>query len=107
MAIYPHNKPPVRGRPERISRGLGWFSVGFGIAQILAPRAIARITGVHVPAPLVVMSGLSDLACGVGLLTQDEPAPWIRARIAGDALDLAGFGAAALVPGTDRRRVAI
>ena len=107
MAIYPHNKPPARGRPERISRGLGWFSVGVGIAQILAPRAMARITGVPAPASLVVLCGLRELACGVGLLTQEEPAPWIRARIAGDALDLAAFGAAALVPGTHRTRLGL
>jgi uncharacterized membrane protein len=107
MEEYPRRKRSARGRPEQIARGLAWFSVGIGIAQILAPRAIAKISGVPVPPALVVACGVRELACGIGLLTQDEAAPWVRARIAGDALDLAALGGGLLVPGADRRRIGV
>ena len=107
MAAYPRRKRPAHAAPEQLARGLGWFSIGIGIAQVVAPRTIARLCGVPVPAPLMVLCGLREIVCGVGLLTQDEPQPWIRTRLAGDALDLAGFGAGALTPGADRRRVAV
>lgn len=107
MAAYSRNKRPARGRPEKIARRLGWFSVGIGIAQIVAPRAVARIVGVPVPRALMVVCGVRELACGIGLLTQEQAAPWIDVRIAGDALDLAALGCALLVPGLDRRRVGI
>src|SRR5690242_4397057 len=31
--------------PNRLARGLGWFSIGLGLAEILAPRAVARTVG--------------------------------------------------------------
>ena len=31
--------------PERIARALGWFGIGLGFAQLLAPRAVARLWG--------------------------------------------------------------
>lgn len=96
-----------KGQPEQVARGLAWFSIGIGVAHILAPRVMARLTGVPVPPPVMIACGLRELACGVGILTQDEAAPWIRARIAGDAVDLAGLACGALVPGADVKRIAI
>lgn len=31
----------------RLARGLGWFSVGLGLAEIAAPRGLARMIGVR------------------------------------------------------------
>ena len=31
---------------QRRARGLGWFSIGLGLAQIGAPRALARLIGI-------------------------------------------------------------
>jgi len=107
MPAYSTRKRPAKGQPERIARGLGWFSVGIGIAQVLAPRTVARLCGVPVPPALMVVCGLREIACGVGLLTQAQPAPWLKLRTAGDALDLAALGGGALVPGADRRRIAV
>lgn len=107
MAAYPRRKRPAHAAPEQLARGLGWFSIGIGIAQVVAPRTVARLCGVPVPPPLMVLCGLREIVCGVGLLTQDEPQPWIRTRLAGDAIDLAGVGAGALVPGAERRRLAV
>ena len=34
------------GTLERLSRGLGWFSIGLGLAQLVAPRRLAQLIGV-------------------------------------------------------------
>ena len=93
--------------PEQLARGLGWLSLGLGIAQLLAPRTVGRLTGVPIPPTLTRLYGAREIACGVGLLTQEEPTGWVQARVAGDALDLATVAAGMLVPGAARRRVAI
>lgn len=107
MAAYPRRKRPPHAGPEQLARGLGWFSVGIGIAQVFAPRTIARLCGVPVPPPLMVLCGLREIACGVGLLTQEQPQPWVKLRLAGDTLDLAGLGCGTLLPNADRRRIAL
>lgn len=108
MAKYPPRRRRARSSPpEQIARGLGWFSIGIGVAQILAPRTVSRLVGVPMPPALTIACGLRELVCGIGILTQQQPRPWMQARIAGDALDLAGIGGALLLPGADRRRVAV
>lgn len=107
MAQYPRKKRARKGQPEQVARGLAWFSIGLGIAQILAPRVVSRLTGVPVPPVLVIACGLRQLACGIGILTQREAAPWIRARIVGDAVDLTALVCGSLVPGAHRKRIAI
>ncbi len=34
-------------QPDLLVRGLGWFSVGLGVAGIAAPREVARLIGVR------------------------------------------------------------
>jgi uncharacterized membrane protein len=108
MAKYgPRKRRVASSSPAKIARGLGWFSVGIGIAQILAPRLVSRIAGLPLPPALTVACGVRELVCGIGILTQEQVRPWMQARVAGDALDLAAFGAALLVPGADRPRIAV
>jgi len=77
----------------RLARGLGWFSIGLGLAELVAPRAMAELTGVRNPA-LLQTYGLREIATGIGILTSDRPAGWLWARVAGDAMDLATLAAA-------------
>ena len=70
------------------ARGLGWFSIALGLAEVLMPRMIARTLGVPSES-LVRLYGLREIVTGVGLLTARDPAPWVAARVAGDALDIA------------------
>ena len=42
---------------------------------------------------LLRLFGLREMASGVGLITQHQPAPWMWGRVGGDALDLACLGA--------------
>lgn len=75
-------------------RGLGWFSVGLGVMEVLAPAAMARLTGVH-NKRLLQLYGLREIAAGVGLLGAARPAPLLWARLAGDVLDIATLTTAA------------
>lgn len=75
-----------------LARGLGWFSIGLGLAELLAPRAVARATGLRRRDNLVRLYGLREIAAGVGILASRNPTPWLWARVGGDAIDLASLG---------------
>lgn len=83
-------------RDAQLAGALGWFSVGLGLAQLIAPRGFTRAIGLcgdPGDQNLTRLVGLRELACGVGLLVnRRRPAPWLWARAAGDAMDLAMLG---------------
>lgn len=84
-----HSPPDTRYVPgNSIARFLGYFSIGLGLAEILAPDALARVSGVH-PKGLLQAYGVREIACGVGILASSRPTGWLWARVAGDALDIA------------------
>lgn len=77
------------GNPEQLARFLGWFSIGLGLAEIVAPRQLAGLIGVdHKPGVFRLM-GLREIGHGVGILSQDQPVGAVWSRVAGDILDLA------------------
>lgn len=77
------------GSARTLAQGLGWFSIGLGLAEVVAPDSLARCLGLEEHEGLIRAFGLREIATGIGILTQDDPTPWITARVAGDALDLA------------------
>lgn len=77
---------------DRLVNGLGWFSIGLGLAEVLAPRAVSRIIGVEPRPMLMRLLGLREIATGLGLLSRVEPGAWAKARVAGDAMDLSLLG---------------
>jgi uncharacterized membrane protein len=95
------------GRGEQLAKALGWFSIGLGVAEVLAPRAVARVIGIQ-PHPLMMpLAGLREIAAGVGILTQPKPAEWVMARVAGDACDLASLACAVPSSHTNHTRLAL
>jgi len=90
---------------RQLARALGWFSVGLGLAELLAPRRVGKASGLANHRTLLRLYGARELAAGVGILTQKNTAPWLWARVAGDALDLATLGIA-LTSDEQRGRVA-
>jgi len=95
---------------EKIANGLGWFSLGLGLAEIAAPGAIAGLTGVRdasknralLRSPLY---GMREVAAGAGILTQQSPSGWLWGRFAGDLVDISSLAVALGSRDNDRRRV--
>ena len=77
------------GSAMALARGLGWFSIGLGLAEMLTPRMLTEQMGMEGKEPLLRFYGAREMAAGIGILMSDNPGPWIWGRVAGDALDLA------------------
>jgi hypothetical protein len=78
----------IRRNARCTARGLGWFSIGLGVMELVAPRCLARGIGLRGKETLIAGYGMREIATGVGILVSDDPTPWIWGRVAGDALDL-------------------
>jgi uncharacterized membrane protein len=95
---------------ERVARGLGWLSVGLGLAQIAAPRGVARMIGIEgdeANRNTMFAIGVRELAAGVGILTRERPVGPVWTRVGGDIMDLALLGRALRNDDTQRNRLAV
>jgi uncharacterized membrane protein len=96
-------------KAEARAKGLGWFSIGLGLAQIGAPRTVARLIGINdddETRNTMFAIGLREITSGIGILTRPRPAGWVWTRVGGDVMDLALLGKALNSQDTDRTRVA-
>ncbi|GGC33112.1 hypothetical protein GCM10011504_09230 [Siccirubricoccus deserti] len=89
-------------RPDALAQGLGWFSIGIGLVEMLAPHALARGLNLRGNERLLASYGVREVATGIGILASRDPEPWIWGRVAGDALDI-GTLATGLDGHDDRR----
>jgi hypothetical protein len=80
-----------RSSKDSLHRFLGYFSIGLGLAEALAPRAMAKLTGVDRHG-LLCAYGLREFLSGIGILSNPRRAGWLWTRVAGDALDLLTLG---------------
>ena len=78
---------------KRAATGMGWFSIGLGLAELLFARPMSRWMGMGDKADVVRFYGVRELTTGIGLLAAKDPTPWMWGRVAGDALDIATLGA--------------
>ena len=79
--------------PAKLARGLGWFSIALGVAELVMPRTVARMCGMQVGATTVQMYGVREIATGVGILCARDPRPWLWGRVAGDVMDASTLAA--------------
>lgn len=82
---------------EKLSKALGWFSIGLGLAQITAPGRVAGLIGLDddgTSRKVMRAIGVREIAAGVGILAQPSTPGWLWARVAGDVMDLALLGTA-------------
>ena len=90
---YETERTGRRGHPDSqtdaLARGLGVFSIALGLVEIFAARPLTRALGMEGSETLVQAYGAREIATGIGILTSDDPTPWIWGRVAGDALDVA------------------
>ena len=95
---------------ERLAAGLGWFSIGLGVAELVAPHAVARAIGLKgrgVTPALTRLCGLREVASGAGILSERRPAAWVWSRVVGDVMDLALLAAGFAARGANRSRLAV
>jgi uncharacterized membrane protein len=97
----------LSSNPKSLARGLGVFSLGLGLAQVVAPRQIAKLVGVQGDRNgLIRLLGIREIGHGIGILTQRWPAEAVWSRVAGDAIDLAVLGGALASTRANRGKVA-
>jgi uncharacterized membrane protein len=109
LASYQRRADDDRGTGgESTADLLGYFSIGLGLAEFLAPDVMARLVGVKHPddgtrATMRVM-GLREIGHGVGILSHQQPRKAVWSRVVGDALDIALLARTAANPENDRGR---
>ena len=90
-----------------LTRALGVASLGLGVAQLAAPKRVARLAGVddNPAAPAIITAvGARELVHATGLLRNRRPRGWAMTRVAGDTMDLAVLGLALRGRTGERRR---
>lgn len=82
----------ANGQAKTISKGLGLYSLGMGLAELAAPSMLAKAIGI---APdfrtrlTMRLFGARELAHGIGILAKPtQPIP-MWSRVVGDVIDLA------------------
>jgi len=80
--------PSSAGASDKLAKALGWFSLGLGIAEVVAPRSFTRALGMEGKEALVRAYGVREIAAGVLTLSPDKNAG-LWSRLAGDGLDVA------------------
>ncbi|MBA3538580.1 MAG: SRPBCC family protein [Deltaproteobacteria bacterium] len=101
--------PGQEGDGANLSRGLGWFSIGLGLTELVAPRRLARAIGISPGGrtqTTVRAMGIRELLQGIGILFRPRSAGPTWSRVVGDVIDLALLGWSASAKRTNTQRVA-
>jgi uncharacterized membrane protein len=94
---------------HQLALSLGMFSIGLGLAELLAPHAMARLVGIQEndrTASILRAFGAREVGAGVAILMQPHSPKPLWGRVAGDAVDLAYLGSAFTSESSDRGRAA-
>src|SRR4051794_39684336 len=97
-----------RSSSRTLAIGLGWFSLGLGLAELLTPGAVARLAGIRPTRSskrTLQAMGLREIGTGAAILARPGTPTPLWARVAGDAMDLSLLGKAFGDPGAHRRRL--
>lgn len=79
---------------DQAARGLAFFSIALGAAELVFPGTIARALGLQNKG-LIRAYGARELATGFGAFQMPHAGPAMWARVAGDVVDLATLALAA------------
>jgi uncharacterized membrane protein len=100
----------VDATAEGLAKFLGWFSIALGLAQVLMPHRMVELIGLRNTRSrsfIMRVIGIREVTSGIGALTQFRPLTWIRARLGGDAMDIALLARAIQAPDAKRERTGI
>jgi uncharacterized membrane protein len=92
---------------ESLANFLGVFSIGLGLAELVAAGPMTKIVGVEDDdrnRAVMRLMGVREIGHGVSILSKQQPATAVWSRVAGDALDLALLGRALANPDNKRGR---
>lgn len=98
------------GIAKNLANGLGWFSIGLGVAELVMPEQMEKVIGVRDRGKrrnVLRAYGAREIAAGLAILSQPRQPGWLWTRVAGDIVDLATLGSAMRTPDVRRGRVAI
>lgn len=110
QAVLRQASEMTQGDGEMLAQGLGWFSIGLGLAEAAAPEEVARFIGVRPDddnCAVLRACGLREIASGVGILTTGRPSSLLWGRVAGDLMDLFLLGTASGARETRKDRLAM
>jgi hypothetical protein len=87
-----------------LSKKLAVFSIGLGLAELLAPNAVATISGLTKRnTAMIRLCGLREIGNGVAILTQGKkPTSGMWSRVAGDAMDLGALVLSSFFPSSNK-----
>ncbi len=104
------DQPTTGGQnTQRMARGLGWFGIGLGLAEIAMPHRLARMIGVEDGDGVrntMFAFGIREITSGIGILSKPQSSGWVWSRVGGDMMDLAALGSAFRADGSNRTRLA-
>ena len=87
---------------------LGYFSIGLGLTELLAPGLVARVVGIDHEddqnLAVTRLMGAREITHGLAILSKQQPEKAVWSRVAGDVLDLALLGKALSNPRNARGR---
>jgi hypothetical protein len=92
---------------ESLANFLGMFSIGLGLAQMLAPEGMSKIVGIKDAESnrgLMRALGAREFSHGIAILSRQQPEKAVWSRVAGDAIDLALLGKVMANPENSRGR---
>lgn len=97
--------------PQKTASGLGVFSLALGALEVLAAPWLCDTLGMTNRENLVRAFGGREIAAGLGILRAQQSnrslAPWLWARVGGDALDSTVLGRALWPDNPKRGNVAL
>lgn len=91
----------------KVARGLGWFSLGLGVTEVVAGGRLGQSLGMERQGWLLRLFGVREIATGVAILASEQPRAAMWGRVAGDALDLAALGAGLTVDNPKKKNLVV
>lgn len=107
--MSPQQERQTNDSYERLAKGLGWFSIGLGLSELLAAGPMATFIGVRNSSDnrsVLRAYGVREIGTGIGILARERPVGWVWGRVAGDLLDIGSLIASAPSSGSDGARIA-
>jgi uncharacterized membrane protein len=98
----------TQARGDGLAKGLGFFSIGLGLAELASPQSVAQLVGIadgERTRAVIRGYGAREIANGLAILAQPD-ARWLWTRVAGDVVDLSSLATALQRNDVDRGKLA-